>query len=111
MYISEQSINRPVEFGVIVYMLCTLLSAQILSTVGPVVPERYGIEHHCAFLHKRYGIEHFQTTRIGYSFFKPIVHFYINVTALSTFKRHVQASADSILTVLYSTVMFIIDIY
>ena len=26
-----------------------------------------------------------------FSFFKPIVHFYINVAALSTFKRHVPA--------------------
>ena len=63
------------------YMLCTLLSAQKLSTVGPVVPGR----------EQGWNLVLVIMAKQLFSFFKPIVHFYINVAALSTFKGHVPA--------------------
>ena len=64
----------------IVYVVCKWLSAQILSTVGPVVSGRmFGSNLFLVNMKNNF-----------FSFFKLIVHFYINVAALSTFKGHVS---------------------
>ena len=62
-------------------MLCTLLSAQKTLHSGS---SGSGKGAWLELSLSNYGKQIF-------SFFKPIVHFYINVAALSTFKRHILA--------------------